>query len=65
MPFEAKLDVIEPMGMETLVYFTHRTARRCAAASTRTPARATAGRCRLAADLNNMHLIDDATGRVI
>ena len=44
VPFEAELDVTEPMGMETLVYF-RINGTRCAAASTRTPARATARRC--------------------
>ena len=39
--------------------------RRCAGASTPTPGPRTARRCKLAADLNNMHLIDEATGRVI
>ena len=41
------------------------TARRCAAASTPTRAPRDGAPLQLAADLNNMHLIDEATGRVI
>ena len=63
-PFDAQIDVTEPMGMETFVYFTLDGAQVCgrvnpaAGAKDGTP-------LRMAADLNNMHLIDAASGRVI
>jgi multiple sugar transport system ATP-binding protein len=64
MPFEARLDVTEPMGMETLVYFGMNGTQVCGRVNPN--AGAEDGRpLRLAADLNNMHLIDDATGLVI
>ena len=59
------IDVAEPMGMETLVYFTAATAPRSAAASIRTPGAAAGKPMKLRADLSNMHLIDDATGKVL
>ena len=61
--FEATLDVVEPMGMETMVYFTDRRPE-VAAGSTRRAARA---RRDPAADANmdQMHLIDPASGAVI
>jgi multiple sugar transport system ATP-binding protein len=64
VPFEARLDVTEPMGMETLVYFGLNGAQVCGRVNPNCGARDGAP-LRLAADLNNMHLIDDATGRVI
>jgi len=64
VPFEAKLDVTEPMGMETLVYFGLNGTQVCGRVNPNAGAR-DGGSLRLAANLNNMHLIDDATGQVI
>jgi multiple sugar transport system ATP-binding protein len=64
VPFEAKLDVTEPMGMETLVYFGLNGTQVCGRVNPNSGARDGAP-LRLAANLNNMHLIDDATGQVI
>ena len=64
VPFEAKLDVTEPMGMETLVYFGLNGAQVCGRVNPNAGARDGAP-LRLAADLNNMHLIDASTGRVL
>jgi multiple sugar transport system ATP-binding protein len=62
--FDVTLDVIEPMGMETLVYFNFGPTLVCARVEP-----TTAGEpgqvMRLAADLNHMHLIDEASGRVL
>ncbi len=64
VPFDANLEVTEPMGMETLVYFPLNGTQVCGRVNPNAGARD--GRpLRLAADLNNMHLIDDASGRVI
>ncbi|WP_420562331.1 ABC transporter ATP-binding protein [Thalassobaculum sp.] len=63
VPFEVTLEVIEPMGMETLVYFQSDGAEVCG--RTNPAANAEAGKpMRLLADLNHMHLIDDETGVV-
>ena len=62
--FDMLIDVVEPMGMETLVYFTIEGI----AASARVNPNAGAVAMqpmRLRADLNNMHLIDDTTGKVL
>src|SRR5262244_1007391 len=64
IPFEARLDVTEPMGMETLVYFPLNGTQVCGRVNPNAGAKDGAP-LRLAADLNNMHLIDEATGRVI
>jgi multiple sugar transport system ATP-binding protein len=64
VPFEAKLEVTEPMGMETLVYFPVNGTQVCGRVNPNAGARDGAP-LRLAANLNNMHLIDDATGQVI
>jgi multiple sugar transport system ATP-binding protein len=64
VPFEAKLDVTEPMGMETLVYFGLNGTQVCGRVNPNAGARDGAP-LRLAAHLDNMHLIDEATGRVI
>jgi len=62
--FEARLDVVEPMGMETMVYFIVDGIEVCGRVN---PAAAgTVGEAmRLVADLNQMHLIDPRTGSVI
>jgi multiple sugar transport system ATP-binding protein len=63
-PFDAMLDVTEPMGMETLVYFTLEGTQVCgrvnpgAGASEGAP-------LRMAVDLNNMHLLNEGTGVVL
>jgi multiple sugar transport system ATP-binding protein len=64
VPFDAKLDVTEPMGMETLVYFPLNGTQVCGRVNPNAGA-IDGGPLRLAADLNNMHLIDEATGNVI
>ncbi len=62
--FEHVIEVVEPMGMETLVYFTLNGAEVCGRVNPN--AGATAERSmKLRADLSNMHLIDDTTGKVI
>jgi multiple sugar transport system ATP-binding protein len=62
--FEARLDVVEPMGMETMVYFVVDGLEVCGRVNP-----AAAGRVgepmRLVADLNQMHLIDPRTELVI
>ena len=63
-PFDVVLDVIEPMGMETMIYFIMGGAEICGRVSPNAAARAGAP-MRLAIDLNNMHLLNEATGAVI
>src|SRR5215468_1797296 len=62
--FEARLDVVEPMGMETMVYFIVDGVEVCGRVNP-----ASAGKVgeamRLVADLNQMHLIDPRTDLVI
>jgi multiple sugar transport system ATP-binding protein len=62
--FEARLDVVEPMGMETMVYFLVDGVEVCGRVD---PAAAgTMGEpMRLVADLNQMHLIDPRTELVL
>jgi multiple sugar transport system ATP-binding protein len=64
VPFDVKLDVNEPMGMETLVYFTIDGADICGRVNPNSGAKDGAP-FRLAADLDNMHLIDEASGLVL
>jgi len=52
------------MGMDTLVYFTVNGVEVCGRVSPNAGARAGA-RMSLVADLGNMHLIDDTTGKVL
>ncbi len=62
-PFDIRLDVIEPMGHETLVYFTIGGETHCG--RVHPDAGAADGQpLRLAADLNHMHLMD-AAGTVL
>ncbi|QCI66001.1 ABC transporter ATP-binding protein [Phreatobacter stygius] len=63
-PFQVKLDVIEPMGNETLVYFAIEGAQLCGRVDPNAGAR-DGEPMRLAADLNHMHLIDGASGLVL
>jgi multiple sugar transport system ATP-binding protein len=62
--FDAHLDVTEPMGMETLVYFPINGETVCGRVSPTAGAKDGAP-LRMSADLNNMHLIDPQTGLVI
>ena len=61
---DAVLEVTEPLGMETLVFFRIKGIDVCARVSPNAGAREGV-RMRLAASLDNMHLIDDATGAVL
>ena len=62
--FEVKLDVTEPLGMETLVHFQMNGTDVCGRVNP--GAGAESGRTmKLVADLNNMHLIDGNSGRVL
>ncbi len=62
--FDAVLDVTEPMGMETLIYFTLEGTEICGRVSPNAGAR-DGGPLRLAVDLNNMHLLNEVTGAVL
>jgi multiple sugar transport system ATP-binding protein len=62
--FDALLDVIEPMGMETLIYFALEGTQVCGRVNPNALARA-GEPLRLAVDLNNMHLLNEVTGAVI
>jgi multiple sugar transport system ATP-binding protein len=62
--FEAAPEVIEPMGMETLIHFWMQGEEICSRIDPTTPA-APGQRMPLAADLNHMHLIDPVSGRVL
>ena len=62
--FEQKIDVVEPMGMETLVYFTINGTEVCGRVNPNAGA-AESRSMKLRADLNNMHVIDDSTGKVL
>ena len=63
-PFDATIDVTEPMGMETMVHFRVNGAAVCARVNP--AARAEGGRpMTLVADMNHMHLIDGASGKVL
>ena len=63
-PFDVTLEVTEPMGMETLVYFLVDGVEVCGRVNPNAGARA-GERMRLVADLNYMHLIDDESGKVL
>ena len=62
--FDATLDVTEPMGMETLVYFSLEGTPLCGRVNPNAAARVGSA-MRLAVDLNNMHLLDAASGAVL
>jgi len=62
--FEVPLEVTEPMGMETLVYFGVNGVEVCGRVNPNAGAQA-GQRMRLVADLSHMHLIDDASGKVL
>ena len=61
---DALVDVVEPMGMETMVHFFIDGTPMCARCDPSTPA-APGETLPLTADLNNMHLMDPSTGRVV
>jgi len=63
-PFEYLVDVTEPMGMETLVFLRVNGSDVCARTNPSAGAQPGA-RLRMLADLDHMHLIDDASGRVL
>jgi multiple sugar transport system ATP-binding protein len=63
-PFQATLDVTEPMGMETLVFFRVDGTDICGC--TNPAAGAQPGKpLKMLADMDHMHLIDDESGRVL
>jgi multiple sugar transport system ATP-binding protein len=62
--FEVTPEVIEPMGMETLIHFWMQGAEICSRIDPTTPA-APGRPMQLAADLNHMHLIDPESGKVL
>jgi multiple sugar transport system ATP-binding protein len=62
--FTVTLDVVEPMGMETMVFFTINGTEICARVEP-SAAGAPAQPMRLYANLNHMHLIDPATDLVL
>ena len=62
--FDVNLDVTEPMGMETMVYFTVNGAEVCGRVNPNSGAK-DGEPMTLVADLANMHLIDDASGKVL
>ena len=62
--FDAMLDVTEPMGMETLVYFTLEGSQVCGRVNPNAGAR-DGSPLRLAVDLNNMHLLNEESGVVL
>jgi len=63
-PFEVTVDVIEPLGIETLVFFGLNGVETCA--RTNPLANLQAGkRAQLMADLRYMHLMDGESGRVL
>ena len=64
VPFEVLLDVVEPMGMETMVYFIVNGIEICGRVNPE--AAKNAGEIMpLVADLNHMHLIDPRTDQVL
>jgi multiple sugar transport system ATP-binding protein len=62
--FDTVLDVTEPMGMETLIYFTMEGTQVCGRVNPNAGAH-DGGPLRLAVDLNNMHLLNEVTGVVL
>jgi multiple sugar transport system ATP-binding protein len=63
-PFEVELEVTEPMGMETMVFFRLAGSEVCGRVNPNAGAQA-GKRMKLMADLGNMHLIDDESGKVL
>ena len=63
-PLPVTLDVVEPLGRETMVYFTLAGTELCGRVSAETAARA-GDSLTLSADMTHMHLIDPDTGAVL
>ena len=63
-PLKAMVDVVEPMGMETMVHFFVNGTPTVARVAPETPA-SPGAELPLHADMNNMHLIDPETGQVV
>ena len=64
MPFQVTLDVVEPMGMETMVYFIVNGIEICGRVNP-AAARNAGEMMPLVADLNHMHLMDPKTDLVL
>ena len=64
VPFPATPEVTEPMGMETLVHFKMNGAEICGRVDPNAPA-FPGQPLPMAADLNNMHILDPQSGRVL
>jgi multiple sugar transport system ATP-binding protein len=62
--FDAAIEVTEPMGNETMVFFSINRTEVCARVSPNAGARENET-LRMAAHLDHMHLIDDSSGRVL
>ncbi|MFZ4710533.1 MAG: hypothetical protein ACOYMH_11895, partial [Zwartia sp.] len=62
--FEVMLEVTEPMGMETMVYFFIQGVEVCGRVNPLAGAK-DGQSITLVADLTNMHLIDEVTGKVL
>ncbi len=62
--FEVELEVTEPMGMETMVFFLVEGTELCGRVNPDAGAQS-GKRMKLVADLGKMHLIDDASGKVL
>jgi len=62
--FEVELEVTEPMGMETMVFFLVEGTELCGRVNPDAGAQS-GKRMKLVADLGKMHLIDDASGQVL
>ena len=63
-PFDTVLDMAEPLGVETLVYFKLAGIEACGRVGPRAPA-AEGVRMQLAAQMDHMHLIEPDSGRVV
>jgi multiple sugar transport system ATP-binding protein len=63
-PFQVVLDVVEPMGMETMVYFIVNGIEICGRVNP-AAAKGAGETMPLVADLNHMHLIDPKTDLVL
>jgi multiple sugar transport system ATP-binding protein len=64
VPFEANVDLVEPLGLETMVYFMVGTTTVCARVDPASGPHA-GSRMAFSANMDQMHLFDPETGRVI
>ena len=62
--FDARVDIVEPVGMEVFVFFPLGATEVCARLSPEASPRE-GSVLRLAADLDKMHIVDTRTGRVV